>query len=65
MFPGDGIEVSFVKGHLTEPGPATAWFRLRVPVVDDEPISQLQRTMAAPTSATGSAQRCAGTSSRS
>src|SRR4051794_32403517 len=47
MFPGDGIEVSFVKGHLTEPGPATAWFRLRVPVVDDEPISQLQRTMAA------------------
>src|SRR3954463_12403783 len=23
MFPGDGIEVSFVKGHLTEPGPAT------------------------------------------
>lgn len=47
MFPGGGIDVSFVKGALTEPGPATAWFRLRVPVVDDEPISQLQRTMAA------------------
>src|SRR4051794_1216735 len=47
MFPGDGIEVSFVKGHLTEPGPAPAWFRLRVPVVEGEPISQLQRTMAA------------------
>ncbi len=47
MFPNDGIEVSFVKGHLTEPGPATAWFRLRVPVVEGEPITQLQRTMAA------------------
>ena len=47
MFPGDGIEVSFVKGALTEPGPATAWFRLKVPVVDGEPITQLQRTMAA------------------
>jgi hypothetical protein len=47
MFAGDGIEVSFVKGALTEPGPATAWFRLRVPVVGDEPISPLQRTMAA------------------
>jgi hypothetical protein len=47
MFPGDGIEVSFVKGALTEPGPATAWFRLKVPVVDGEPTTQLQRTMAA------------------
>ena len=47
MFPGDGIDVSFVKGHLMEPGPATAWFRLRHPVVEGEPISQLQRTMAA------------------
>jgi hypothetical protein len=47
MFAGDGIEVSFVKGALTEPGPATAWFRLRGPVVDGEPTTQLQRTMAA------------------
>jgi hypothetical protein len=47
MFAGDGIEVSFVKGGLTEPGPATAWFRLRVPVVEGEEPSQLQRTMAA------------------
>lgn len=47
MFPGDGIEVSFTKGHLTKPGPATAWFRLRVPVVEGEPITPLQRTMAA------------------
>jgi hypothetical protein len=47
MFPGDGIDVSFVKGALTEPGPATAWFRLRGPVVDGEETTQLQRTMAA------------------
>ena len=47
MFPGDGVDVSFIKGHLLEPGPATAWFRLRVPVVEDEPVTQLQRTMAA------------------
>jgi hypothetical protein len=47
MFAGDGIEVSFVKGALTEPGPATAWFRLRVPVVAGEETTQLQRAMAA------------------
>jgi hypothetical protein len=47
MFAGDGIEVSFVKGALTEPGPATAWFRLRVPVVEGEEIRPLQRAMAA------------------
>ena len=47
MFAGDGIEVRFVKGALLEPGPATAWFRLRVPVVDGEETTQLQRAMAA------------------
>lgn len=47
MFPGDGVDVSFVKGHLLEPGPATAWFRLRHPVVEGEPVTQLQRVMAA------------------
>jgi hypothetical protein len=47
MFAGDAIQVCFVRGQLTEPGPATAWFRLRVPVVDGERVSQLQRTMAA------------------
>jgi hypothetical protein len=47
MFAGDGIEVSFVKGALTEPGPATAWFRLPGPVVEGEETTQLQRTMAA------------------
>jgi hypothetical protein len=47
MFGGDGIEVRFAKGAFKDPGPATAWFRLKVPVVDGEPVSQLQRAMAA------------------
>ncbi len=47
MFAGYGIEVRFVHGALTSPGPGTAWFRLLVPVVEGEPTSQLQRTMAA------------------
>lgn len=47
MFAPDGTEVRFVEGSFHDRGPATAWFRLRVPVVDGEPTSQLQRTMAA------------------
>jgi hypothetical protein len=47
MFAGDGIEARFVRGQLREPGPGTAWFRLRVPVVAGEETSQLQRAMAA------------------
>jgi Thioesterase-like superfamily len=47
MFGGDGVDVHFVQGAFFEPGPATAWFRLKVPVVDDEPATPLQRAMAA------------------
>jgi Thioesterase-like superfamily len=47
MFGGDGVDVHFVKGAFFEPGPATAWFRLKVAVVDDEPPTPLQRAMAA------------------
>ena len=47
MFAGEGVEVRFVKGALLEPGPATAWFRLRGPVIEGEPITPLQRVMAA------------------
>jgi hypothetical protein len=46
MFGGDGVDVRFVAGGFFEPGPATAWFRLKVPVIEGEAISQLQRTMA-------------------
>jgi hypothetical protein len=47
MFGNDAVEVRFVNGGFGQPGPATAWFRLTLPVVDDEPPSPLQRTMAA------------------
>jgi hypothetical protein len=47
MFGGDGVDVHFVNGAFFEPGPATAWFRLKVPVVDGEPPTPLQRAMAA------------------
>lgn len=46
MFAPDAIEVRFVEGEFGH-GPATAWFRLRCPLVDDEPPSPLQRLAAA------------------
>jgi hypothetical protein len=47
MFGGDAVEVRFLKGGFEQRGPATAWFRLMVPVVEDEPVTPLQRAMAA------------------
>jgi hypothetical protein len=47
MFPGDGVEVSFQVGEFGTPGPAAAWFRLKVPVVAGEEPSALQRMAAA------------------
>ena len=46
MFAPDAIEVRFVEGEFGQ-GPATAWFRLRCPLVGDEPPSPLQRLAAA------------------
>ena len=42
-----GVDVRFVVGGFDVPGPATAWFRLRRPVVDDEAPSGVQRAAAA------------------
>jgi hypothetical protein len=47
LFPGDGMEIRFVSGSFFTPGPATAWFRLKVPVVAGESPSPLQRMAAA------------------
>ena len=47
LFPGDGMEIRFVAGEFFAPGPATAWFRLKVPVVAGEQPSGLQRMAAA------------------
>jgi hypothetical protein len=47
MFGGDGVEIKFVDGAFDTPGPAAAWFRMRVPIVAGEAVSPLQRTLAA------------------
>lgn len=41
------MEIVFARGRFLEPGPATVWMRPRVPLVDGEPVSPLQRTMLA------------------
>jgi hypothetical protein len=40
------MELRFVAGSWTEPGPATAWGRQRLPLVDGADPSGLQRLMA-------------------
>ncbi len=47
MFAPDAIEIRFVKGRFHGGGPATAWFRLRRPLVAGEDPSPLQRLAAA------------------
>ena len=45
-FHNEGVEVRFVKGRFNSLGPATAWFRLRCPVVAGEDPSPWQRAAA-------------------
>jgi hypothetical protein len=45
--PGGAVEIRFASGALTEPGPATAWFRLKMPVIAGEQPSPLQRLLVA------------------
>jgi len=47
------METRFVSGAFLEPGPATAWFRPRYPLVPDENISPLCRVLIAIDSASG------------
>ena len=46
-FGEDGMDIRYVVGSLEEPGPAVAWYRLRVPVVAGQPVTPLQRAAAA------------------
>jgi hypothetical protein len=41
------MEILFARGRFLEPGPGTVWIRPRVPLVEGEPITPLQRTMLA------------------
>lgn len=47
LFTPDAIELRFVSGAFHGSGPATAWFRLRQPIVAGEEPSPLQRLAAA------------------
>ena len=47
MFGGDGVELCFVRGAFAEPGPAAAWIRFRVPLVEGERPTPVQRAAAA------------------
>jgi hypothetical protein len=47
------IEWRPVRGHFTEPGPATAWARLRYPLVAGEETSPLERVLAVADSGNG------------
>jgi hypothetical protein len=46
-FHNEGMEIRYVHGRFDRPGPATAWFRLRCPVVLGEAPSPWQRAAAA------------------
>ncbi len=46
-FHSGAVEMRFVAGTFAEPGPATAWIRLRVPLVAGETTSPLARVAAA------------------
>lgn len=50
---GHAIDLRFAAGGWRVPGPATAWTRLRVGIVPDEPPSPLQRVLAVADSGNG------------
>jgi Thioesterase-like superfamily len=47
------MEYRFVKGAFLEPGPATVWMRMRVPLVEGEEPSPVQRVLIAADSGNG------------
>ncbi|MEY9873091.1 hypothetical protein ABH931_002572 [Streptacidiphilus sp. MAP12-33] len=47
------VEMRFAHGSATEPGPACAWFRMRLPLVADEEPSGLVRVLVAADSGNG------------
>jgi hypothetical protein len=47
MFAPDAIEIRFISGMFHDGGPATAWFRMRQPLIAGEEPSPLQRLAAA------------------
>lgn len=50
---GDALEWRFSEGHFAEIGPAAVWSRLRVAIVEGEPVPQIARVLAMVDSANG------------
>jgi hypothetical protein len=48
-----GVEYRFVRGAFVEPGPATVWMRMRVPLVEGEEPSPLERVLVVADSGNG------------
>lgn len=44
-FHADAAELRFVRGAIDRPGPGTMWARLLTRLVDDEPVSAVQRAV--------------------
>lgn len=49
----DSVEWHFARGSYGRPGPAAVWLRPRVPLLDGEPMSPVQRTVLSVDSANG------------
>jgi acyl-coenzyme A thioesterase PaaI-like protein len=47
------MESRFVAGSFSDRGPATCWMRMRVPLIEGEPITPLSRTLIAADSGNG------------
>jgi hypothetical protein len=47
MFATHAMEIRFVQGRFGEPGAATAWFRLRHPLIGGQPLRAMERLAAA------------------
>jgi hypothetical protein len=50
---GNAVELRFAEGGWNQPGPATVWTHLRVPIVPDEEPTGLQRVLAVADSGNG------------
>jgi hypothetical protein len=50
---GESIEWRYTLGGLYQAGPGAAWTRLRVPLIDGEPLTGLQRTLVVADAANG------------
>jgi hypothetical protein len=46
-FHNEGVEMRWTEGRFEDQGPAVVWIRLPRPVLDDRPVSAVQRVMAA------------------